>query len=122
MASTKAATDLASSVTVTKDQAEKAQTYAINLVDGYGANIGGKITNGATGPTVGCTVWCETSPDNSQWYERGGPIRCKLGNNIVTYFQIDLPPPIMYARLAVGGNTDQDVTLDADATEVTAIA
>ncbi len=122
MASTKAAYELASSVTIEKDQAEKAETFAYDLADGYGATIMGKITNGATGPTAACVVYCEVSVDNSQWVEFGGGITTTLGNNVVTPLIFRLDPSIKYARLAVGGNTDQDVTLDADGTELTALS
>jgi len=123
MASTKSATAVRNSYTLVKDQAEFAQTSsAVDLTDGYGAVISIKVTNGGTAPTLPAKVRIQTSEDNSEWYNFGGAFVANLGNSVVTSWgSNEIPMGTQYVRTQSGGNTDQDVTLDIDVSEVTAV-
>lgn len=79
-----------------------------------------KVTNGATGPTVGCDARIEVSNDNSDWWE---VFRATAGvaNSGVYIWLVDLPDSILYSRTVFGGNTGQSVTVEADGHKITAV-
>lgn len=93
---------------------------AVTLTTALGCLITAKITNGATGPTVGCDFVVEVSNDNSAWktYSRQ---TVGVANNAVAEFTVDLPPATMYARSKFTGNTGQSVTVEAFGHELTSI-
>lgn len=94
---------------------------AVNLTTALGCSLTGKITNGATGPTIACDFVVEVSNDNSDWHEwyRG---TAGTANNGVYYFPVELSPPIMYARTKFTGNTGQSVTVESDGHELTSVS
>lgn len=94
---------------------------AVNLTDGYGAEIVGSITNGGTGPTTPAYVALEESSDNSQWIEVER-ITAGVANSAVQPFKFVLGPACRYARLVSSGNTGQAVTLNARIAELTEVA
>lgn len=65
----------------------------------------------------------QVSADNSEWYDLIGPLQSQTGNSVVTSWGgIEIPIGIEYIKLvAVTTNTGQNVTVDADITEVTAL-
>ena len=93
---------------------------AVTLTTALGCLITAKITNGATGPTVGCDFVVEVSNDNSAWktYSRQ---TAGTANNLVSEFAVDLPPATMYARSKFTGNTAQAVTVEAFGHELTSL-
>jgi hypothetical protein len=121
MASTKAATAIWSSQTLTAGAGDTTSS-SVNLTDGYGAVVGIKLTNGATGPTVAAQVQIQTSSDDTEFYDHGGPLIGNTDNNGVLSWTIPIDIGVMYVRLVAGSNTDQNVTVDADLGEVTAIS
>ncbi len=87
----------------------------INLTAVQGPTlVCGKITNGSSGPTVGCDFVVQTSDDSgfTRYYEL---FRATAGvtNNGVYYFNCELPPETMYARTVFTGNTAQAVTVES---------
>lgn len=94
---------------------------SVNLTTALGCSITGKITNGATGPTVACDFVVEVSNDNSDWHEwfRG---TAGTANSGVYSFPVVLPADILYARTKFTGNTAQSVTVEADGHELTSVA
>lgn len=77
-----------------------------------------KITNGATGPTIGCTCTVDLSPDaagTTIYPGAGGNFLAGTANAGVYATQFDFPRSTMYARTRFGGNTAQAVTAQADA-------
>ncbi|MEE9609523.1 MAG: hypothetical protein V3U03_17435 [Myxococcota bacterium] len=80
----------------------------------FGAIAHRKITNGATGPTIEATMKTQLSPDGTRWYDFGTALAGGTANALVTSDSTELPPPVMFARNVVGGNTAQNVTADAD--------
>lgn len=122
MATTKAVTAIWSGTTLTASAGDTTSS-AVNLTDGYGATLNIKITNGATGPTVAAQVQIQFSEDNSEYYNHGGPLVAGTGNSEVTSWAgIVVPLSTQYVRLVAGSNTGQNVTVDSDLSETTAIS
>jgi len=95
----------------------------IDLTGSYKSSIVALITNGGTGPTVGCTVRVDLSPDNGTtiYVGAGGRYTAGVANSGVYSALFDLSEDTMYARAVFTGNTGQSVTVQADATKVTAL-
>lgn len=123
MASTKAVTAIWSGETFTAGSTH-ADSSVITLDDGYGAALHIKVTNGATGPTVALSLKVQVSADNSEWYDLIGPLQSQLGNAVVTSWGgIEIPIGVEYLKIVpVTNNTNQNVTVDADISEVTALS
>ncbi len=92
-------------------------TTAINLEDGHGATLYIKLTNG-TAPTTPAQAQVEVSPDNSNWYQHGGPLVGSTTLNAVASWTIELAPHDKHARVVLT-HGNQDVTARVDATETT---
>lgn len=85
---------------------------SLDLRTAYGAVITAMITNGGTGPTVGCSVTINISSDNSAW-KQFATATAGTANSGVYRFVFDIPPPVMYAQAVFTGNTGQTVTVEA---------
>ena len=114
---------MANDVTLTASAGD--QTFTLSgtvpdLVDGYGAKVLIKITNGGTGPTLPADVTIERSFDNSNWYADGALVGDSV-NSSVTSWQIPLDIEDKYIRVLAGGNTGQDVTCRVEIAEVSRI-
>lgn len=118
MAITKASASFQASATNTAGSTTTGSS--VDLTAAYGCTITGEITNGATGPTVGCDFVVEVSNDNSDWMEYARAT-AGVANNGVYTFAVDLPASIMYARTKFTGNTGQSVTVEADGHKLTGI-
>lgn len=84
-----------------------------DLSDAEAAELHLRITNGATGPTLPAQVQIETSPDGSDWYDYGGPLKGKTANAGISEWTVPIDRGVKYARVVGSGNTGQGVTLDA---------
>lgn len=93
---------------------------AVNLTTALGCVVTMRITNGATGPTVGCSARIEVSNDNSTWRTFFEAVATNAAN-AVTDFAVELPAAIMHARSVFTGNTGQAVTVEALGHELTSI-
>lgn len=121
MASTKSATAIWSGQTLTAGAGDTTSS-AVTLDDGYGAALHIKLTNGGSGPTVAAQVLIQVSADNSEWYDFGAALIGSTDNSaVVSWGGIEIPIGVEYIRLVAGSNTAQDVTVDADISEVTAV-
>ncbi len=121
MPTTKVVTVLANNVTLTAGAGDTTSPLA-TVDDGYGATLHVKLTNGATGPTIPAQVQVQVSADNAEWYDLGGALVGATGNNAVSdWGGIPIGIGVEYVQLVSGSNTAQDVTLDSDLTEVTAV-
>lgn len=121
MATTKNTTTIWDGETLTADDSDTTSS-AVDLTDGYGATLNIKLTNGATGPTDAAEVQIRVSEDDSEYYDFGGPVVGNTDNNgVVSWGGIAIPMGVQYLKLVAGSNTDEDVTVDADISEVTAI-
>ena len=122
MASTKAVTAIWSSQTLTAAAGDSTSSVVV-LDDGYGAALHVKLTNGATGPTVAAQVQVQVSADNSEWYDFGFPmVGTTTNSDVSSWGGIEIPMGVEYLRLVAGSNTGQNVTVDADISEVTALS
>lgn len=94
---------------------------AVNIGTALGMLVTGKITNGATGPTLPCSFYVEVSIDGSAWktYSRQD---AGTTNAAVYEFTVDLPPATMQVRSKFTGNTAQAVTVESFGHELTSIA
>lgn len=120
MATTKAVTAIWSSQTLTSGAADTTSS-AVTLDDGYGAALHVKITNGGTGPTLPAQCEVQVSADNSEWYEVTTLKAGTTSSAVYDWGQIQIDIGTEYLRLVAGSNTAQNVTIDADVSEVTAI-
>ena len=86
----------------------------------YGALVFCKITNGATGPTVGCdfVVYLGEASGTKREFSRQ---TAGVANNGVTEFCVQVPPPGMFINVTFTGNTAQAVTVECYAQELTTI-
>lgn len=93
----------------------------IDLTGAYECLLSALITNGATGPTVACSVIVDVSPDNGTTVYEFARATAGTANSGTFYFNFNLPAGVMYARTRFTGNTGQSVTVQADGEKVTAI-
>lgn len=118
MALTKATANLQASATNTAGNTTTGT--GVDLTAAYECVVTGKITNGATGPSVPCDFVVQVSNDNSDWMEFAR-FTAGTANNGVYYFPCVLPPATMYARSVFSGNTGQNVTVECDGHKITAL-
>lgn len=93
---------------------------SVNLTTALEAGVVGIITNGGTGPSVGCDFIVEVSNDNNNWFELA---RATAGttNSASYHFPVHIPGWVMYARTKFTGNTGQSVIVVAQGSRVTAM-
>lgn len=91
---------------------------AVNLTTAFGGVVTAKVTNGATGPTVGCSVLFDISGDNANW-KNVNTVVAAIGNNVVSEYTWEVPAGVMYVRVKFTGNTFQAVTVEAFLQELT---
>lgn len=120
MGTTKARTSIWSSQVLTAGGGDTTSA-AVDLTDGYGGVLSVRLANGATGPTDPARVQVEVSHDNTAWYDYGSPLVGGTDNDGIYEWCVPLDIGVQYLRLVAGSNTEQDVTVDAEVTEVTAI-
>lgn len=71
-----------------------------------------KITNGASAPTVPCTMVLQTSHDGTNWYDYFA-IGGAAGASGVTSGSVAMSAGVMYARAIAHGNTTNAVTVES---------
>ena len=119
MATTKADITLQSSTTNTAGST--ATGTGVDLTDGYGAYVTAKITNGATGPTVGCDFVLDVSHDNTNWKEFSR-VTAGTDNSGVYEWTVRIPIEVQHVRSVFTGNTGQSVTVECLGSEVSAVS
>ena len=125
MAATKTRTSIWAGQTLTAGAGDTSGSW-IDLSAGYGAQIDIKLTNGATGPTVAAQVQVQVAADYNAGAPTlatnfGGALVGLTSNNGVAQFSVEIPLGAAAVRLVAGSNTGQNVTVDADISNVTAI-
>jgi len=121
MATTKAVTAIANGLTMTASAGDVTSS-SVNIDTGYGGVISVKITNGATGPTVAGQCQVQTSSDDSEYYDFGGPLVGLTSNSGIASWVLEVPMGVEYIRIVTGSNTGQNTTADVDLTNVTAVS
>lgn len=94
---------------------------SFDLTTKFGGTATMKITNGGTGPTIGCTAKVMVSGDNTN-FKLYRAFLAGLTASGVYEFSCDIPASVMYARVDFTGNTGQAVTVEAFLQELTSIA
>src|SRR5215472_15504338 len=82
-----------------------------NNSSAYGGVVCGKITNGGTGPTVGCDFVVfigEATGVKREFSRQTAP----TGNSAVQDFCVEIPPGAMFVNTQFTGNTGQGVTVE----------
>lgn len=125
MAATKARTSVWSGQTLTAGAGDTSGSW-IDLSAGYGALVDIKLTNGATGPTVAAQVQVQVAANYNAGSPTlvtnfGGALVGLTSNNGVAHFSVEIPIGAAAVRLVAGSNTGQNVTADADVSQVTAL-
>jgi len=117
------ATKTARSIIASQTQAALAAavTGAWDLHTALGGLLTVRITNGATGPTIGSTVTVNVSTNNSTWRKLAA-VTAGVANSEVDDFPFTIPPETMYVQVSIVGNTGQTVTIEALGHELTSIA
>jgi hypothetical protein len=92
----------------------------LDLSTKYGAVLAARITNGATGPTVGCdfVVYVGDATGVKREFSRQ---TAPTTNNAVTDFVVEIPPAVMFVNVDFTGNTAQSVTVECYAEELTSV-
>lgn len=79
-----------------------------------GADVYGKITNGATGPSAPARVKLEKSRDGTNdWIDTGLGCTGDVANSGTYDFHFQVPIEVAYWRITITGNTGQAVTVSA---------
>ena len=86
----------------------------------YGGVLFAKITNGATGPTVGCdfVVYLGENTGTKREFSRQ---TAGTANNGAYEFAVEIPPGAMFINVTFTGNTVQAVTVECYFQELTTI-
>jgi hypothetical protein len=93
---------------------------ALDLTTAPAALAVARITNGSTGPTLGCEFILDISTDAANWRELSRQLAGTTANT--TYdFVVEIPPAAMHLRSRFTGNTAQPVTVEAQLHELTSI-
>lgn len=99
-------------------------TNSSTLTIGYGISIVAKVTNGGTGPTVGCDVIIQVSHDGATWQEWDRRTAGVTASTTYTFaFRLGIGDggDWLDARVQFSGNTAQTVTVQADAESTTSL-
>lgn len=121
MAVTKSGSNVVSSQSSSAGSAADAVNSGdIDLTGAYEAVLSGKVTNGGTAPTIGCTINVYISRDTTN-YMLFASLVTGLTNIAVYPFAFVLPDAALHAKIGFGGNTAQAVTVVADLQTITAI-
>jgi len=122
VAATKARTSIWAAQVLTAGAAN-ITSAAVDLSTGYGAQVDIQLTNGATGPTVAAQVQVQVAADvaGTLFVNYGGPLVGGVANSGVSSWSVELPLGVTRVRLVAGSNTVQNVTVDADISNVTGI-
>lgn len=86
------------------------QSSWINLSAVDSALFTGLMTNGGTGPTIGCSAQIDTSPDNGTTIRPFATITGGLTASTAYPLSVTIPGAALYARITFFGNTGQTVT------------
>lgn len=102
----------ATSVPAGTSSASPVTGAAVDVRAFAGGEWGYKISNGASAPTVPCTLVLQTSADGTNWYDYfavGGA----SGASGVASGSVTMTRGVMYARAIAYGNTTNAVTVES---------
>lgn len=119
MAVTKTARTIQSSTSVSAGATQNGTE--IDLATALGMAITARVTNGATGPTIGCTAIVEVRESGSGNWRTWAQATAPVTANAVTDFAWDVPATVIRVRVTFTGHTGQAVTVEAIGHELTTI-
>ncbi len=108
--STKTARTLQASTSVSAGGSQTSSTW-----DGRtcrGGTITARVTNGGTGPTVGCTVSVNISTDGTTWRQMQAVVAGVAASTPYDFIFI-LSKDVMYAQVTFSGHTGQAITAES---------
>jgi hypothetical protein len=120
MASIKANTVHFAAVTLSASAGNQTSN-AQDISTGYGAEANIIITNGGTGPTIPAQCQIQVSGDGTNYANFGNPLVAGVTNSAVYSWSVELPIGVQKVRLVAGSNTGQNVTIQADVSNVTGV-
>lgn len=122
MAITKVRTSIWSSTTLTAGAGDTTSS-TIDLSAGYGAVVDISLVNGGTGPTIAAQVQVQVAADaaGTLWVNYGGPLVGSVTLSVTSSWSVEIPIGVEALRLVAGSNTGQNVTVNADVSNVTGI-
>lgn len=126
MASTKNRTSLWSNNSLGAGSADESTSWQ-DLSDGYGAVVHVRLTNDSSAPTVPAQVQIQVAAEYNAGsptlgVNYGGPLVGNTDNNGEESWSVRLPPEVAAFRLVAGSNTGEQVFVDADFAEITALS
>jgi hypothetical protein len=119
-----ALTKTAQAVQASATNAAGGTTTSAAFATGYGVSGVGKVTNGGTGPTVGCDFVIEASNDGSTWFEWSRQTAGVTASTAYLFpfaLGIGSGADFQSYRTKFTGNTAQAVTVQADAEATSAL-
>lgn len=93
----------------------------VDLSTALGLAITALVTNGGTGPTIGCTCTVEVRESGSGAWRSWAASTAGVAAGGAYPFAFELPPGIIRARVTFSGNTGQAVTCEATGHELTTV-
>lgn len=87
-------------------------TGSADLTTALGGVVTAKITNGGTGPTVGCDFVVYVSGDGTNWKEFSRQTAPTTASGVFS-FAVEIPAAVMYVCVQFTGNTGAAVTVEA---------
>jgi hypothetical protein len=93
----------------------------VDLSTALGLAITALVTNGGTGPTIGCTCIVEVRESGTGNWRTWASATAGVAASGVYPFSFELPPAIIRARMSFSGNTGQAVTVEAIGHELTTV-
>lgn len=92
-----------------------------NCSTNYGGVVCGKITNGATGPTIGCDFVVYIGEATGIKREFSRQTAGVANNGVQDFTSPEIPPGVLFVNVRFEGNTAQAVTVEAYGQELTTI-
>ena len=120
MAAVKTTNVVRNNITMTAG-AGNATSDSVNISAGFGAVSYIKLTNGSPAPTVAAQAQIQLSPNDTDWYDFGGPLIGNLTVNGVEQFITDIPVAANFIRFITGSNTVENVTMRIEVTDVASV-
>ena len=123
MAITKASVNIltSGSAAAGSTKASPGQTgSAIDTRAYYGGDLTYSITNGASAPTVACTITFQASADGTTWFDYYSVAGDAVASSVNTG-TIWLDQGVMFLRAIAYGNTTNAVTVAANLQAITAV-
>lgn len=92
-----------------------------DLSSGYGGELYIRYSCQAVVPTTLASSSIRVSPNQTDWYDFGGPLQAGSGSLLTSSYAIPIPISVSYVRVDTGGNVGTNMTVFIQGTQVTRI-